>query len=231
MDIEAIVNNLSEDNAKSALASFLRSYLSPAFGALPKTEIEIIALNLLQNIGAINKNPEIYELVSRLKVTRSKARRLIYDSELRNSSEEQLLAKAKELLKKPLIQKHGELFVIEIENPLLSDFIQAQVHKLGYISDGSFSPSLIKLGLNGISALIEAFIPEEDRNSVKEVLIKAGAPDTSLRGVIKSSLKKIASKIASETGDALIEKGSEYISPIIDASINQIKTVTHGLFD
>lgn len=231
MNINQIVNDATEEEAKAALSYFLQKYMAPTFGALPKNEVELIILNVLEKLKAIDDEPELYEFVSKLKVTRSKARGLIYARELRRSSEEELNEKVKNLLRKPLIQKNGELYVLEIENPLVSDHLRSKVQKLGYVSDGSFSPSIIKLGLDAITALIESYLSEKEKLDVKAALVRAGAPDTSLTGVLKATFKKIASKVASDTGEALIEKSSEFISPIIDAGIDLITEKTVVLFE
>lgn len=231
MDIEQIVNNSTEESAKSALTYFLESYMTPAFGALPKNEVELIVLNVLEKLNAIDDEPELYELVSKLKVTRSKARGLIYDRELRRSSEEELDEKVKALLKKPLIQKNGELYVLEVENPLVSDHLRSKVQKLGYVSDGSFSPSIVKLGLDAVAALIESYLTDQERDDVKDALVAAGAPDTSFKGVIKATFKKVAGKVASDTGEALMEKASDFISPIIDAGIELVTEKAGELFE
>lgn len=231
MNITQIVNDASEGDVKSALAYFLQSYMNPAFGALPKNEVELIVLSVLEKLRAIDKEPELYELVSKLKITRSKARGLIYDRELRRSSEEELDNKVKSLLKRPLIQKNGDLYVLEVENPLVSDHLRSKVQKLGYVSDGSFSPSIIKLGLDAITALIESSLSPQDKEAIKAALIAAGAPDASFKGVLKATLKKVASKVASDTGEALMDKASDFISPIIDAGIERITARAGELFD
>ena len=73
MDINKSVNEASEQEGKKALIYFIKEYMSPAYGALPKNEIEIIVLNTLEKLKAIDKEPELYELVSKLKITRSSA--------------------------------------------------------------------------------------------------------------------------------------------------------------
>ncbi|TOQ20695.1 hypothetical protein, partial [Vibrio parahaemolyticus] len=88
--------------------------------------------------------------------------------------------------KNPVIQKSGDLYVLEIENPLVSDHLRSKIQKLGYISDGSFSPSVIKLGLDAVSALIQSYLSDTEIDEVKQALIAAGAPDTSFKGVIKA---------------------------------------------
>lgn len=231
MDINQIVNDASEAEAKDALSYFLRHFMTPAFGALPKNEVELIVLNVLEKLKAIDEEPELYEFVSKLKVTRSKARGLIYDRELRRSSEEELNDKVKILLKRPLIQKNGDLYVLEVENPLVSDHLRSKVQKLGYVSDGSFSPSIIKLGLDAITALIESYLSAQEKDDIKAALVAAGAPDTSFTGILKATFKKVASKVASDSGEALMDKASEFISPIIDAGIELVTAKAGELFE
>lgn len=233
MDIESLVNSLTEIESKTALKYFLESYTYPAFGALPKNEVELIVLNVLEQVKAIDRNPEVYELVSKLRVTRSKARGLIYGRELRKSSTHDLDEKVKELLKRPLIQQDGKLFILEVENPLISDHIRNKIRKLGYVSDGSFSPNIIKLGLDAISALTEAYVSDNNKEELKRVMAAAGAvsPDTSLRGVLKAMLKKVGAKVASDSGDAIAEKASEYISPLFDSALENLIEKTTALFN
>ena len=231
MDIHQIINDASEAEVKHALSYFLQQYMTPAFGALPKNEVELIVLNVLEKLKVIDEEPEVYEFVSKLKVTRSKARGLIYNRELRRSSDEALNNKVKNLLKRPLIQKNGDLYVLEVENPLVSDHLRAKVQKLGYVSDGSFSPSIIKLGLNAITALIESYLSAQEKDDIKAALVAAGAPDTSFTGILKATLKKVARKVASDSGDALMDKASEFISPIIDAGIELLTEKAVELFE
>lgn len=230
MDIKLIINALPEAKAKAVLAQLLERYLTPAFAALPKNEVELLVLDALEQVGAISADPQLYELVSKLKVTRAKARRLIYDRELRHSSSTDLDAKVKALLKRPLLQKQGELFVLEVENPLVSDHLRAKVQQLGYVSDGSFSPSLIKLGLEAITALIAALLSAGEQEQVRLALVAAGAPDGSLKGVLKATLKKVASKVAADSGEALMDKAAGYLAPIVDASIAALGEKAAELF-
>lgn len=230
MDIKLIINALPEAKAKVVLAQLLERYLTPAFAALPKNEVELLVLDALEQVGAISADPQLYELVSKLKVTRPKARRLIYDRELRHSSSADLDAKVKALLKRPLLQKQGELFVLEVENPLVSDHLRDKVQQLGYVSDGSFSPSLIKLGLEAITALIASLLSTDEQEQVRLALIAAGAPDGSFRGVLKATLKKVASKVAADSGEALMDKAAGYLAPIVDASIAALGEKAAELF-
>lgn len=219
MDLEQIIREGGDERAARALKTLLERFLDPAFGALPKSEMELLLLGALEEIGAISSEPGVYELVSKLRVTRTKARNLIYERELRRLTPAELDSRVRTLLKRPIIQKSGDQFVLEVENPLVSDHLRSKVQILGHVSDGSFSPSIVKLPLDAVVALIELYIPEDQRGPVKDALIAAGAPDTSFKGVVKAVLKKVAGKVASDTGEALLDNASEYISPIVDATL------------
>lgn len=76
----------SRDVYFKAADQFLNAYMTPAFGALPKGEIDLLVLQFLESVGYVDPDASTYDLISKLKVTRSKSRKLIYERELRRSS-------------------------------------------------------------------------------------------------------------------------------------------------
>lgn len=230
MNPQQIVYAASAEKQATALETFLTRYLTPAFGALPKAEIDLLVLNLLEDIGAIKAEPSVYELVSKLKITRSKARNLIYQRELRTTTSDQLDLRVRTILQRPIIQKAGDVFVLEVENPLVADHLRAKVQSLGYVSDGSFSPNVVKLSLDAITALLESNLTEGERTDVQKALIAAGAPDISFRGVLKATLKKLASKVAADTGEEMMEQVSKYIKPIVEGAVNEVEARAKDIF-
>lgn len=230
MDIAAITAKAGSQKTKDAVDTFLAAYLHPAFGALPKTEVELLILRLLAQIGAVSERPSVYELVSNLRITRSKARRLIYDQELRTRTAQELDDDVRVLLRAPIMQKRGESFALEIENPLLSDHIRAKLKEMGHVTDGSFSPSLVTLTLDAMVALIEAQLSESQKSATLDALVKAGAPDKTFKGVLKASLKKLGEKIADESGQAVAEEVAKYVGPLLDASKSAITSTFRTLF-
>lgn len=230
MNPQEIVYAASAEKRATALETFLTRYLTPAFGALPKAEIDLLVLNLLEDIGAINNDSGVYELVSKLKITRSKARNLIYQRELRATTSDQLDLRMRAILQRPIIQKAGDVFVLEVENPLVADHLRAKLQSLGYISDGSFSQSIVKLSLDAITALLESNLTEKERTEVRKALIAAGAPDISFRGVLKATLKKLASKVAANTGEEMLEEVSNYMKPIVEGAVKEVKVRAKDIF-
>lgn len=230
MDIPAITTRAGHQLNKEVLDRFLIQYLNPAFGALPKQEVELLVLKLLVDLGAVDARPSIYELVSKLKVTRTKARRLIYDRELRSRTSEELDDDVRTVLRSPIIQKRGDLFALEIENPLLSDHLRAKLKALGHVSDGSFSPSLVTLTLDAMVALIDSQLSDAEKTVTQKALIAAGAPEKTLKGVLKSALKKLGERIADETGGAVAEEVSDYIGPLLESSKSAITSAFKSVF-
>lgn len=230
MDISAAIKAADEKTCRAVLEEVLKQYMSPAFSALPKKEIDLVVLNALERLGYVSSDPTLYEVVQRLRVTRAKARNLLYDRELRRIDADQLDQKVRDALKNPLVQKQGELFVLEIENPLVADHLRAKVQQLGHASDGSFSPSLVKLTIDAVTALIADCLTEADQEKVRKALIKAGAPDKSIKGVIKAALKQAGKKIAQNAGEGVVENVSEYMAPLIDGASGKISKAFAGMF-
>lgn len=230
MDIGNIIEEADNADCAQALQKLLSRFLDPAFGALPKGEVELLMLNALEDVGAIDPDPEVYELVSKLKVTRSKARNLVYERELRRLGHDDLERRVHELIRSPTIQKAGEQFALEVENPLVSDHIRNKVKKLGFVSDGSFSPSIVKLPLGAFTALIEENLGEEGKNAARQALVEAGAPDTSFKGVVKAVAQKLGTKIASDAGGAVVDEVSEYFGPLIDGRAEDLRGRVQELF-
>ena len=230
MDIKTITDKADAAQCKKALEKFLEDFLSPAFGAMPKGEIDISVLNLLIAIGAVNDNPSSYDLVSTLKITKQKARTLIYNRELRTRTSEDLDAEVRRILLKPVIQKRGDQFALEVESPLALDHLRAKVRSLGHLTDGSFSTNLVTLKLDAMAALIESTLDSAQKAMAERELKKAGATEISLRGILKAMLKKFGSRIAGDAGEAVIENASDYIGPILDGTIKDAREKFENLF-
>lgn len=230
MDISKITAQAGHKRTKDTLDAFLIEFLDPAFGARAKQEVELLVLRLLTQIGAVSARPSIYELVSKLKVTRAKARRLIYDQELRSRSPEDLDNDVRLLLRRPIVQKRGDLFALEVESPLLADHLRAKLQELGHLSDGSFSPSLVTLTLDAMTALIESKLSDADKVKTFDALVAAGAPDKTLNGVLKSALKKLGEKIADDTGSAVAEEVSSSLGVLLEGSKSAVTAAFKSVF-
>ncbi len=224
------LNELDAEQVKQAFSELLSDYLTPAFGSISKRDFDILLFMKLQQLGVIDKNPEIYELVSELKVTRAKARNLLYEAKLRQSTEDDLDEELKQLLLRPMFLKENNKIGIEIENPYLIDHLRYKLKKLNHITDGSFSPELVKLTTDAYLALFEQYLPDTTKKKVIKAFIDIGAKaDTSFTGIMTAVLGKLGKKLADEAGEKLVESISDYLVPIIDGQISTIKSLYRSL--
>lgn len=65
---------------------------------------------------------------------------------------------------------------------------------------------------------------------MRKALIAAGAPDTSFRGVLKATLKKLASKVTADTGEKITEQISHYMKPIVEGAVKEVKVRAKDIF-
>lgn len=236
MDIGQALENVSEDQLKSEIESFLSDFMAPAFGSLPKREIELRVFELMCSLGVLKSQATIYSLMTDLMVTRTKASQLLFDLEIRRHGSDQ--ARLDELVKQALIHakfaKDGDYFVMEIENPLTLAHMRQRVREIGHFSDTSFNSALVRAPLDTVTDLMLNIIPSDQHQEVKNALVDAGAPDSSVKGVIRGALKTLGSKVIGEAADqiaeGIVDNSASFLEPIIDAEAGQIKKRWSALF-
>ncbi len=232
MNIIKKVEQVDADKIKVAFKGLLTDYLTPAFGSMSKRDFDILLFMKLQEIGVIKQNPEIYELVSVLRVTRVKARNLLYEAKLRASTEEDLDEELKQLLVSPIFLKENDKIGIEVANPYLIDHLRFKLKQMNYITDGSFSPELVKLTTEAYLALFESYLPGGSKKKIIKALVDAGAKgDASFVGIMTAVLSKLGEKFADEAGSELAASLGDYLSPILRGSAKTIKELYLSLFD
>jgi hypothetical protein len=230
MNVINKIDSLEAEDVKTAFRDLMKAYLNPAFGAISKRDFDILLFMKLQELGIFEKDPEIYDIVSSLKVTRTKARNLLYEAKLRDTTEDELDEELKTLLLSPIFLKDNDKIALEIGNPFLTDHLRAKLKRLGHITDGSFSSELIKLTDKAYLSLFEDILPEHKKTEIKQALIECGiAEDTSLKGLLTGVLKRLGKKFAGQVGDQVIENVGDYLSPIINGGIDLIKTKISAL--
>lgn len=231
MEILKSLEAAESESVKRIFIDFVKEYLTPSYGSMSKRDFEILLFMKLQELGAIQKDPDLYQLIKDLKISRSRVRNLLYEAKMRTSEEEDLDNELIQLLQKPVFLKDGDKVAIEIQNPLLTDHFRFKVKELGFITDGSFSAELVKLNYSAYIALVESMISDEAKKTTVELLVDADImKDTSFKGVFTELVKKIGAKIANEAGEQAIDEAFKYLSPIISGKIGDAKDILLGLF-
>jgi len=57
MKIREVVKGADSSICKDALAHFLEKYLNPAFGTLPKREVDLLVLGILETLKFVEQDP------------------------------------------------------------------------------------------------------------------------------------------------------------------------------
>lgn len=226
MNIHNCIKNIPAEKAKETLTVFISKYCEPAFGTMSKRDFEILMFMQLQELGIISLQPEIYDIVTLLKITRTKARNLLYEANLRRSDLQNQDEQLRQLLLNPVFIKDGDKIGIEIGDPFLVDHLKARLKKLKHITDSSFSTELIKMSVDAYTDLFESLLPETSKDSINKALIDIGAKDdTSIKGLIKGWLMKLGGKIADNAGSKMAEQLSGYLGILIEGSVDKLKKI------
>lgn len=229
MNLDDALQRATTIQKEAALKLVLDGALSPALGALPKRELELLILDALIEVGYIDTDPKVYDMVQRLRVTKSRARSLLYERELRRLDSATLDVMAIEVLKAPRLQAQGYAIAVEIDNPYLADHIRNRVTSLGHVSDGSFSPALIRLSAAAASSLVDSYLDDKGRKKVAKALAKVGGNDKSVTGLMTKVIAAAASTVAGKAGEAAVNTGAELFGSLLEANEDKIAAFTEGI--
>ena len=218
MDIYNRINAANNEIMGRTFKEILKKYINPAFGSMSKKDFEILLFTEMQNTGIIEKKPDVYNVISCLKVTRQKARNLIYESQMRNSSERELDDDLKKILLEFNIENDGEKIHIEITNPLLIDHIKWKLRTLNCIADSSFSTDIVRMSKDAYVKLFCKMIPEHDKEELKDALIKCGAEN----GI---DVETVVRNIIRNAKNASLEICKQCLCTIITSNISNISNI------
>lgn len=226
MDKEVLNNKLGQlghEQMRDILANMVDRYCVPSFGSMSKHDIDLLMFDSMVKMGVISDNPTIYDVMKDLKVTRSKARTLIYEFQLRKiEDDDQLRSQLRKLMKTPLMSTMSKNVCLEVDNLYLVDFIRNELKRLGYITDGSFHTELVKMSTEAFASLYESILNEVSKREIKDKLVKLGVkPDTSLKNLLPHLMVGVAKTMATATmgkvGENIADECIQYVSDNIDA--------------
>jgi len=185
----------------ATLKKFLKSFFS-----LSKTEIEMFVLDLLEQTGEITEieKSSQYKLATKLKVSPTKAKNLWYNWSLRKYNDDEQL---KKMLEKILLDPKSNVykddsgwFFLQIENPLLLEYVKNIIQQEGHIQDGSFSSKIIKLRAKALDRLIDDCTSKEKKN---EILKRLGISEDKFKELVIGTIKEIVEQRIGKSGVAL----------------------------
>ena len=222
--------HVDDATIKACLVKILSEYGNPSFGSMSKRDVDLTIFSVLQKLKYISEEPTIYEVMQKLKVTRSKARNLIYEAEIRRLKDEKDLD---DLLRKkiqhPIFGKIGDKISLEIDNPLLIDHLRYRLKKLGAITDGSFHAEIVSMNHEAFSKLYVELLPEDDANAIYSMFVQLGvARERGARPFLKAAMKIVAHGALGKIGEDLVDSAQEIIRDWIQG-INNIPQNRDGI--
>jgi hypothetical protein len=210
------IDALDETRAKEILKNILSHACVPAFGVLPQRELDLLLFKALRDAGMIDTSNSHYTLMTALKITKAKARNLVFDLEIRDAQMAASLDdRAREALAKPRgFVKDGAYLAFGIENPVVQAHIRDKVNDLGHLTDASFDSAIVKIKPDAMGELVEALMNEDEKAAFSEAMIEAGyEQDESLSTALKEGLKHLGNKTIGETATMI---GAGYIDDLAD---------------
>jgi hypothetical protein len=206
-----------KDAAAAAFAkSFLGEYLTPAFGARSKTEIDLLVFSGLIVAKVIDPEGAIYDIARGLNVTPARARSLLMNWQLRTAPVGDMRLAIVAALNKTRFAADGNLLTFGVESPLLKEEINARLRKVGVFPDASFSKELVRMPVDAFVTFLDGIVDDQTKKAVKKKLIEdKQLPDRSFKALATGVLKKLGEKVADEAGGALAKGAVDQVSSFI----------------
>jgi hypothetical protein len=225
IDIQAVLSKPS--NAAKFAAGFVQEYMSPAFGARSKTEIDLLVFSCLIKAGAIDPEAPAYDIARALNITPARVRSLVLNWQLRTTpAQGDLRAAIVDALKRTRFSNDGRLLTFGVESPLLREDITARLKRKGVFPDASFSKELVKLPAEAFVEFLDEIVDDDTKRQVKTTLVKdKQIPDTGFKAIATSLLVKLGKKAAGEAGGALAEKIAK---PAADKAVSFVMGLLTG---
>jgi hypothetical protein len=206
VDVKAALSKPA--NAVKFTGAFITAFMSPAFGARSKSEIDLLVFSCLIEAGAINPEAPEYDIARALNITPARVRNLVLNWQLRSTpAQGDLRGAIVEALKKTRFNNDGKLLTFGVESPLLKEEITARLKRKGVFPDASFSKELVKLPADAFVEFLDEIVDDETKKQVRATLVKdKQIPDTSFKALATGVLVTLGKKAAGEAGGALAGK-------------------------
>lgn len=201
-----IARSLAKPASASTFATaFIDAYLTPAFGARSKSEIDLLVFSCLIAAGAIDPALPTYDIARALNITPSRVRGLLLNWQLRNIARDSDFRPAiVAALGKTRFSSDGTLISFGIESPLLKEEIAARLRSKGVFSDASFSKDIVRMPVDAFVEFLDEIVDENTKDAVRQTLVKdKQLPDRSFKALATGVLSKLGEKVAGEAGKAI----------------------------
>ncbi|WP_378948907.1 hypothetical protein [Paracoccus sp. R86501] len=211
-DIQAAL----KDPVKATLFAeyFAEGYLTPAFGARSKSEIDLLVFTALINAGVIDPAGPVYKLARTFNITPTRVRTLIFNWQLREPGLRSDLSPAlRAALQRTRFSKDGTLLTFGIESPLLKEEVIARLKAQGVFADASFAREIVRMPVEAFVEFLDELIdPATKKAFIDRLTRDKQLKDTSFKSIAVGVFGRLGEKIAGEVG-------KEIAADIVDATM------------
>lgn len=168
------INALQPEVAHKILKEFMEVYFDKGFGVMNKTEIETLMYDVLRNNNLLTG--KCFDDSFVLKIPESKARKLIYESQIKysNRNTDQHYAYLRTELGKCLehakISDNHKEIRFAIEDKYLRVALNAKLREMHHFADTSFNKDIVSLDEETFSKMITMLVPNDKLEAVKAKL-------------------------------------------------------------
>lgn len=212
------IKGLDAERAKSLLDDFMEVYMDKGFGLMNKTEIETLMYHVFKKHGLLTG--KCFEDSFKLQIPEAKARKLIYDSQVKYAgrNEDELTAYLRKsvgnCLTHAFLSKSGKEIRFAIEDRYLRVALNAKLRANHYFADTSFNKDIISLDENAFREMILILVPNFQKDDVLERLnavdlTKETKEKKDAKEIVKDFIKEI---VVQGAVDGLKQIGNMMIS-------------------
>jgi DNA-binding CsgD family transcriptional regulator len=199
---------LNEEQNKNFGEKFVERYLSLGFGAMTKTEIDILVFHLLSESEHI-KSKANYDISNKLQITESKVKSLRLNAALKYNQANHkavlanIVTRITEEMAKPEFQ--SGVVTITIENPVEQRELEHAIKSVGRNIEYGLNKELLKISPIALFELVVSNLenPEQEFESI----IQANIDDQAQQNTIINSTLSLRQRI-NKVGEEITEKAS-----------------------
>lgn len=182
-------------------SGFVGAYFGQAFGALPKSEIDLLVFRLLIETKVIDADGPVFAIARALNVTPAKARSLLFQYQLRHIDEAAVDAAVLRSLASARFSVDDRRLSFGIESPLARATVDGRLKAAGIYADISLSGDILRVPLDQFDLFVTMLIGDEKAKELEKVLRKDGhLKEGSFRAWLKSYGGAAASGAAGAAG-------------------------------
>jgi hypothetical protein len=206
-NIQGVRDALRDDKVAAAFGRrFMDAYAATAFGALPKSEIDLAVFSILVELDIVEVNRASYRIARALNITPTKARSLLFQYQLRNISEDDTDHQIMMAITTARYWKDGDKLSFGVTSPLVKAAVSAKMEERGVFADVSLSGNILRVDPGRFGAVLASLISASQADRVIGLLKDKRLVDDK---TLRAALEKRGSDLASRLFDKASEKGAQ----------------------